>query len=147
MNDDTRKLLEKAGRAIEAAEVLLESGDAEFAAGRAYYAMFYVAEAMLNEKALKYQKHGGVHGAFGEHFALTGQVDAKFHRWLLDAFDRRIQADYGIDAHVTPEEVKTTIDQAKEFLQVGRRFLEGQELWSSASSPEEASPGADSLGL
>jgi uncharacterized protein (UPF0332 family) len=42
-------LLDKAMRAIRAAEVLLEKGDAEFAAGRAYYAMFYVAQAMLGE--------------------------------------------------------------------------------------------------
>ena len=40
MKSDTLKLLEKAGRAIRAAEVLLAKGDPEFAAGRAYYAMF-----------------------------------------------------------------------------------------------------------
>lgn len=123
MKDDTSKLLAKAGRAIQAAEVLLGKGDAEFAAGRAYYAMFYVAEALLNERALKYQKHGGVHGAFGEHFARTGVIDPKFHRWLLDAFDRRIQADYGLDATVTPEQATMMLDQAREFLQECQRFL------------------------
>jgi uncharacterized protein (UPF0332 family) len=30
--------------------------------------MFYVAEALLNEKSLQFSKHGGVHGAFGEHY-------------------------------------------------------------------------------
>lgn len=123
MKDDTSKLPAKAGRAIQAAEVLLGKGDAEFAAGRAYYAMFYVAEAMLNERSQKFQKHGGVHGAFGEHFARTGVIDPKFHRWLLDAFDRRIQADYGLDSIVTPEEASTMVEQAKEFLKEGQRFL------------------------
>jgi uncharacterized protein (UPF0332 family) len=121
---DTIKLLEKAGRAIRAAEVLLGKGDAEFAAGRAYYAMFYVAEALLNERDLRFQKHGGVHGAFGEHFARSGMIDAKFHRWLLDAFDRRIQADYGLDAVVTTEEADRMVEQAREFLLEGRRFLD-----------------------
>jgi uncharacterized protein (UPF0332 family) len=121
---DTIKLLEKAGRAIRAAEVLLGKGDAEFAAGRAYYAMFYVAEALLNEMDLRFQKHGGVHGAFGEHFASSGMIDAKFHRWLLDAFDRRIQADYGLDAVVTTEEADRMVEQAREFLLEGRRFLD-----------------------
>jgi uncharacterized protein (UPF0332 family) len=121
---DTVKLLEKAGRAIRAAEVLLGKGDAEFAAGRAYYAMFYVAEALLNERDLRFQKHGGVHGAFGEHFARSGMIDAKFHRWLLDAFDRRIQADYGLDAVVTTEEADRMVEQAREFLLEGRRFLD-----------------------
>ena len=50
MKDNTRQLVDKAGRAIEAAENLRASGYGEFAAGRAYYAMFYVVEALLNEK-------------------------------------------------------------------------------------------------
>jgi uncharacterized protein (UPF0332 family) len=93
VNADTRKLLEKAARAIHAAETLLRHGDVDFAAGRAYYAMFYTAEALLNEKGLRSHKHGGVHALFGEHFTKTGLMDAKFHRFLLDAFDRRLQAD------------------------------------------------------
>ena len=46
MKDETLALFEKANRAIEAAETLLNSGYPEFATGRAYYAMFYVAEAL-----------------------------------------------------------------------------------------------------
>ena len=49
MKEAARKLLDKARRAIGAAETLLQAGDMEFAAGRAYYAMFYAAEAFLNE--------------------------------------------------------------------------------------------------
>lgn len=123
MRDETRKFLDKAARAIHAAETLLRDGEADFAAGRAYYAMFYVAEALLSERGLRFRKHGGVHGAFGEHFARTGNLDPKFHRWLLDAFDRRLQADYGIEATVTPDEAQATIDQAREFLDQARRYL------------------------
>jgi uncharacterized protein (UPF0332 family) len=72
MKEETLALLEKATRAIEAANTLLNSGYPEFATGRAYYAMFYVAEALLNEKSLQFSKHGGVHGAFGEHYIKTG---------------------------------------------------------------------------
>ncbi len=50
MRTATRKLLDKALRAVHAAETLLRAGDTEFAAGRAYYAMFYAAQALLNEK-------------------------------------------------------------------------------------------------
>jgi uncharacterized protein (UPF0332 family) len=71
--------------------------DVEFAVGRAYYAMFYATEAMLGEKGLKFRKHGGVHGAFGEHFVKTGILDKKFHKWLIDAFNKRITSDYGMD--------------------------------------------------
>jgi uncharacterized protein (UPF0332 family) len=95
MNEYSRKLLEKAVDAIEAAEILVDNGKSDVAAGRAYYAMFYVAEALLSEKGLTFSKHSGVHAAFGETFAKTKEMDPKFHRWLLDAFDKRLAGDYG----------------------------------------------------
>ena len=123
MKDQTQKLLNKALRAIHAAETLLHGGDADFASGRAYYAMFYAAEALLNEKGLRFRKHGGVHGAFGEHFIKNSQLDPKYHQWILDAFDKRVQGDYGVEAVVTDEEVVRMIEQAREFFQEARRFL------------------------
>lgn len=123
MTESTGKLFEKAIRAIRAAERLLDGGDSDFAVGRAYYAMFYVAEALLNEKGLRFRKHGGVHTAFGEHFVKTGVFDAKYHRWLLQAFNRRVSGDYGLEALVTPEEVASTIEQARDLLEEARRHL------------------------
>jgi len=90
MKPESRRLLDKAARAIRAAETLLREDDADFAAGRAYYAMFYAAEALLFERGLQFRKHGAVHGAFGEHLVRSGILDARLHRWLLDAFDVRI---------------------------------------------------------
>ena len=123
MKEQSRKFMEKAARAVQAAKSLLRDGDADFAAGRAYYAMFYAAEALLNEKGLRFRKHGGVHAAFGEQFVITGLLDSKFHRWLLDAFDKRIQGDYGIEAVLTREDVAQTIEQADEFLREAQRHL------------------------
>ena len=124
MKDETQKLLDKASRAIKAAEDLLQHGDTDFAAGRAYYAMFYIAEALLSEKGLRFSKHGGVHSAFGEHFAKSGLLDPKFHRLLLDAFDKRLQGDYGVEAIITSEDASLMIAQAGEFLQAAKQFLE-----------------------
>ena len=123
MKAESCRLLDKAARAIRAAETLLRENDADFAAGRAYYAMFYAAEALLFERGLQFRKHGAVHGAFGEHLVRSGALDARFHRWLLDAFDVRIQGDYGVDALVTPDEARTIIDQAREFLREANRIL------------------------
>jgi len=58
-------LLDKAEHAIEADRVLLDSTGPEFAAGRACYAMFYVAEALLHECGQRLSKHSAVHAAFG----------------------------------------------------------------------------------
>jgi uncharacterized protein (UPF0332 family) len=85
--------------------------------------MFYIAQVLLHEKDLRSRKHSGVHSLFGETFAKPGTMDAKFHRWLLDAFDKRIQADYGFDVALTRDDAAQMIVQAREFLDAARRFL------------------------
>ena len=123
MTDQARKLLDKASRAILAAEALAQHGDADFAAGRAYYAMFYAASALLAEKGLHYRRHRGVHKAFAQHFVKTGLLDTQHHRHLLDAFDMRVLGDYGADAVVSAEQATAMIAQAREFPGAARRHL------------------------
>lgn len=123
MKAETRKLLDKATRALRAAESLLNHDDPDFSAGRSYYAMFYVVEALLHERDLRSRKHSGIHSLFGETFAKTGTMDPKFHRWLLDAFDKRIQADYGFDISLTRDDAAQMIAQAREFLEAAHQFL------------------------
>ena len=60
MKDHTRKLLDKAARAIRVASLLVDNRETEFAAGRAYYAMFYTAEALLYEAGQRSRSHSGV---------------------------------------------------------------------------------------
>jgi uncharacterized protein (UPF0332 family) len=124
MKDTTRQLLDKAEHAIRAGQILLDSDEAEFAAGRAYYAMRYVAEALLYERGMAFRKHTAVHAAFGKEFAATGLLDPKFHRWLMTASDLRLQGDYDAVARMTHEDVETRLEQAREFLAAGRRFLD-----------------------
>lgn len=86
--------------------------------------MFYTAEALLEEIELRYSKHGGVHGAFGAHYVKTGLFDQKYHRWLLNAFDQRIEGDYGVEIiAVDMDEVRKMIAQAEEFLAAARSYL------------------------
>ncbi len=124
MKDATAKLLQKAGRAIAAGESSLRDGHIESAVGRAYYAMFHVAQGLLNERDLSFRKHGGVHSAFGEHFVKTGQFDPRYHRQFLAAFNKRIAADYGVDIELTASDVEEMLAQARDFLDTTRRFFE-----------------------
>jgi uncharacterized protein (UPF0332 family) len=123
MKDHTRLLLEKADHAIRAAKILGEADEIEFATGRLYYSMLYVAEALLYERDLVFRKHSAIHAAYGKEFAKTGLLDPKFHRWLLTAFDARIQGDYHVAPHLTDEDVETGLARAREFLSAARRFL------------------------
>ena len=124
MKENPRLLLEKAQRAIQAAQALLDAGNfPDFATGRAYYAMFYIAEALLEEKELRFSKHGGVHGAFGEHYIKTGLFDPKFHRWLLNAYDQRIEGDYGAEIIAVTGDAEKLIAQAEEFLTAAKKYM------------------------
>jgi hypothetical protein len=68
-SEQIERLLEKASRSIAASEDLLDGGYPDFAASRAYYATFYVAEALLLSRGLSFSSHAGVIAAFGKHFA------------------------------------------------------------------------------
>lgn len=139
MKEGSERLLAKAERAIRAARTLLDAGDAEFAAGRGYYAMFYVAEALLYDRDLWFGKHSAVHAAYGKEFAKTGLLDRRFHRWLLGAFNLRLQMDYSFDVAISPEEVEEILEQARAFLTAARQFLTAP----GAYEVSPAAPGAD----
>jgi len=124
MKEGTRRLLDKSERAIQAGRALLDSVGAEFAAGRAYYAMFYTAEALLHERDQQFSKHSAVHAAYGKEFARSGLLDPKFHRWLLNAFAARLQDDYEADIMVSEERVEEMLTEAREFLAAARGALE-----------------------
>lgn len=124
MTHETAKFLEKAERAMDAASTLLEIDDVEGGMSRAYYAMFYVAQALLCERNLSFSKHSGIHSAFGRHFAKTGELDPKFHQWLLAAFNKRIVADYGVDVAFAKTEIEEAVAHAREFHAAARRYLQ-----------------------
>jgi uncharacterized protein (UPF0332 family) len=123
MNQPLSDLLNKAKQSLSAARLLYSQEYYDFAASRAYYAMFYVAEAMLLTKDLAYSSHAGVIGSFGREFAKPGLVDAKYHRYLLDAEDRRNVGDYGIGSSLSIPQVEQSLTWAEEFIQMGRQFL------------------------
>lgn len=81
MKETTQQLLDRAVDTIEAADILLTNGKTDIAAGRAYYAMFYVVEALLNEMGFQFGRHGNVLAAYGQHFAKTKVLDPKYHSW------------------------------------------------------------------
>jgi uncharacterized protein (UPF0332 family) len=116
-------LLRKAGESLRAAELLAANALFDFAASRAYYTMFYVAEAFLLNEGLTFSSHAAVISAFGRDFARTGRVPVEFHRYLIDAQDLRNQGDYDIDSAITEDEANQLIAQAEQFLELAERLL------------------------
>ena len=105
MSPDTTAQLEKAKESLAAANLLRRQGYNNFAASRAYYSMFYVAEALLASLGQSYSSHAAVQPAYGREFAKIARLDAKFHRRMIDAQDLRNIGDYGLGAAISPEQV------------------------------------------
>jgi len=116
-------LLARARDSLAAARGMLRDGFADFAASRAYYAMFYVAEALLVDLGESYSSHAAVIAAFGRSFAKTDRMDPKFHQWLIAAQSLRNVADYGVEAHVSPEQARLACTWAEEFIQAAEALL------------------------
>ena len=124
MKESTQQLLFNAEETLHAADVLFKEDLLRDAVNRAYYAVFYVAEALLNEKELRFKKHGTVHGSFSHHFVKTGIFDSKFHKLLTRSFGQRMLGDYDEITRFSPEEVIEIINQAGEFLQAAKKYLD-----------------------
>ncbi|MBE7557409.1 HEPN domain-containing protein [bacterium] len=127
MTGEVPELLAKARESLAAAGLLRQGGFHAFAVSRAYYSMFYVAEALLASLGQSYSSHGGVLSAFGREFAKTGRMDPKFHRWLIDAQDFRNIGDYDIGAAVTPAQSGEVCAWARDFIDGAESYLRTQQ--------------------
>ena len=123
MTPQQEGLLRKAARRIRSARVLVAEGDYDSAVSRAYYAMFYVAEALLLSKGLAYSKHSAVIAAFGREFVRGGVVPVELHAHLREASDARNVADYQADSDLTEETTVVHISRAERFMAVGEEIL------------------------
>jgi uncharacterized protein (UPF0332 family) len=123
VNPEIKALLEKAKRSQKAAAKLFKDGDVDFAASRAYYSLFYTAEALLLTRDLSFSSHSAVIANFGKEFAKMGILNPKFHHYLMEAQDRRNIGDYSILAQVTAEQVREMLAWAKEFIKAAENYL------------------------
>lgn len=116
MTKEQQDLLVKAQTSLEAAKLLLSNGYPDYAASRAYYAMFYIAEAFLEGDDLSFSKHAAVIAAFGREFAKPKRVSVDLHRFLIEAQELRNAGDYGQVNAVTAEQALEQINRAELFL-------------------------------
>lgn len=132
--------MEKARRACASARALLELGDADGAANRAYYAMFDAARAALickvpeAEPADASRTHSGLIAAFGLRLVKSGPVSRELGRSLNRAHELRQIADYA-GMQVDISDAGRMVAHAETFVS------EIDRLIASASTDEPGSLG------
>ncbi|MDD1413376.1 HEPN domain-containing protein [Dolichospermum sp. ST_con] len=123
MNDEQKYLLIKAERSLNAAKELNSKNYPEFATSRAYYAMFYIAEALLLNENLSFSSHAAVISALGKYLVKTNKIPIRYHRYLIDAQDQRNRGDYDVNPNLTKEDADKLIVQAEEILDFANQYL------------------------
>ena len=116
-------LLQRARESLTAARIMVREGLPNIAASRGYYAMFYIAEALLLSRGLAYSSHSAVIAAFGKEFARSKDLDSKYHRHLIASQDARQTGDYGVERNVLPDEATQIVGWAEEFMKVAENYL------------------------
>lgn len=120
-------LMSKADRALASARLLLDSGDADGACNRAYYAMFDAARAALSALSIQdmanaAKTHNGLIAAFGLQLIKPGQIPKELGKMLNRAEEVRLLADY-TGGSVELTDADDLVDQAATFVNAIRCHL------------------------
>lgn len=114
--DAVTSLLHKAQRYLRSAAVLLEIGDHDSTVSRAYFAMFYAAQALLLRHEVRLAPGQGLRAAFIEHFVRTGQLPERAGTSLEDGYVLMESADFGHRTAVTQPQAERMLAEAEAFV-------------------------------
>lgn len=121
------EMMEKARKALASAQLLLDAGDSDGAANRAYYAMFDAASAALAWAGAtglpgRPKTHGGLIGSIGLHLVRTGRLAAEFGRSFNQVQELRIAGDY-VAEPVPLDKARWAVDAANGFVTAIEQLL------------------------
>jgi uncharacterized protein (UPF0332 family) len=83
-----------------------------------------MAEACLLTKNLSFSKHSGVLSAFNQHFIKTNIFHQQYFKMFYFAFEQRNAGDYKYVLDFPEKLAERIINNAKDFLDVTRKYLE-----------------------
>lgn len=118
---------------LDAARLLAQAGFHRHAVGRAYYALFHGACALLASIGRTARTHEGVRNAINQHFVRPGVLALEHARALRQAAGDRGDADYDAVARFDEADSTLDINRAESFLVAVEQILAAP----NAGSPNE----------
>ncbi len=115
MNEPTI-LLRKAQKYLQSAAVLFELEDFDSCVSRAYFSMFYAAQAALLHVGQTIPATQGIRSAFISEFVETGHFPARAGKVLNDAAEFQEVADYSHDFAVREVDAEVILQEAEAFV-------------------------------
>ncbi|MEM8612882.1 MAG: HEPN domain-containing protein [Cyanobacteria bacterium P01_H01_bin.105] len=124
MKSEQKQRLLNSKENIKAAQLLAHSHFYDIAISRAYYAMLYVAEALLlDESAAIPTQNEAVSRLFAEQFSEKSPLFQPYSTYLDEGLKARLRADYSHADKATLIEAKQHINRAKAFLDLTKHYL------------------------
>lgn len=114
--DQVEVLLKKAQKFVQSAAVLLELEDFDSCASRAYFAMFYAAQAVLLRSGYEIGSNHGVRSSFMAAFVDTQQLPARAGEALDRAAALQETGDYGARFAVSREDAEWVLAESEAFV-------------------------------
>ncbi|MBC8503474.1 MAG: HEPN domain-containing protein [Chloroflexi bacterium] len=120
--------IENAKESLSVAQLNLDNDFYAAAINRAYYAIFYSANALLATKKLARSKHSGVLSAFRQHFIKTGLLASELSEIYGQVMDDRHEGDYELIIGTSKEDAEIDVFQARHFVDAVSTWLQ-KENW------------------
>ena len=124
MRELTKYRLDRAQEFLLASKIMLENNCCKDSINRSYYAIFTTIRALLAENQIDFKKHSAVISYFRQHYIKTEIFDTKFSKYIGDAFEIRNNCDYEDFYIVSFEDTETQYNNAVEFYDAVKNFLE-----------------------
>jgi uncharacterized protein (UPF0332 family)/predicted nucleotidyltransferase len=113
-----------AWQALHTAESeFLQGADYLVVANRAYYAVFYAANAILASRGLQRSKHAAVLSNFRDLYIKTNEIEHSYLRDYEEAMKRRHVSDYDLNTGINADFVRVGLEAAQRFLSRIERYL------------------------
>lgn len=126
--DEIALYVERAHQALRAAEHNLEDGFYATTVNRAYYAVFYAANALLATLGLARNKHSGVIAAFRQYFIKPEIIESEYSNIYGRTMENRHTADYELGVLMDPQVADDDLRDARCFVERIERHLR-EEGW------------------
>ena len=120
MDEPSRKevklYIEYAHESLSVARLNLDNDYYAAGINRAYYAIFYAANALLATKKLARSKHSGVLAVFRQHFVKTGLISSELSEIYGQVMEDRHESDYELITATSQEDAEIDLRQAQRFV-------------------------------
>jgi len=121
--------IENARQMLEVAAHNLADGFYGSAVNRAYYAIFYAANALLATQGLFRSKHSDVIAAFRQHSVKPGLIEVEYGDIYGRVMDDRHISDYDVQTTIELDRARTDLEDAHRFVdRIERSLKEGDWL-------------------